>query len=820
MKVTQAWSLLSLGLLPLAFGTALGQALPQPAPSSDWSNFNQPAQPAQPAPAQPPPTQATPDYTQPAPTYGQQPAPAYQQQPAPAYQQPAPAYGQQPAPAYQQQPAPAYGQQPAPAYGQQPAPAYGQPPPAGSAPVQGVPEQTPVPPAAPYGQPPPAAAPPPTAMPPVVPAPGAPPEAPPAVTHETETPVPSVTPATVGTSAGDLGTERLTSNNTGPVGIYHVESADIGTPYILRLGLFGQYFRNNNFPVLEANDERSVGILNLGYAPLKFLDIYGGTQISSNVSSGTHGTSPNFVGELGDFWVGVKAGGYVIGGLALGGDLRGYGYSGVGTSGVGAGAFEPTFMLTYDTLQVSHFPLRVHLNVSGFFGNLNNLTTTNDQGQPVTLRAPEQFALGFTPYNQIRTKLGIEIPLPDVTPFVEYEILAPIITAGGQQTADGSLEGPDGSDVSYTQALPNDLDFGLRVTAIRDVTFLAAVDVAFQERVALGVPILPPWEAYLGISYNWDPVVKASVKTVESVKTVTQPVAAPEEKSQIVGTVIDADNGKPIAGALITVNGAGLPPVASNSPDGHFQSYPLGAGPVDITVTKDGYSPGTAHAILEKGRTAPVTVSLKSEAKPISLHIKVHSAKGKPLAAAISVAGPNAFKQDVTVTESGETDFTLPNPGPYTLQVAAEGFLGKVAAVDAVANQPAQADVELSPKPKRTVLIISATKIRLKKQIHFATDKSDILPDSFGILDQVVDAVIQNHIAKLRVEGHTDNQGSKEHNLALSQERADAVMKWLEKAGIPADRLESVGYGDTKPVAPNLTNRGRALNRRVEFDIL
>ena len=822
MKVTQAWSLLSLGLLPLAFGTALGQALPQPAPSSDWSNFNQPAQPApaQPAPAQPPPTQATPDYSQPAPTYGQQPAPAYQQPaPAPAYgQQPAPAYGQQPAPA------PAYGQQPAPTY-VQPAPAYGQPPPGpGTAPVQGVPEQSPQqtpPPTSGYGQPP--AGPPPTAPaaaepPPVVPAPAG--AAPPAVTHESEVALPSPTPATVDTSVGDLGTERLTSNTLGPVGIYHVESADIGTPYVLRLGLYGQYFRNNNFPVLQANDERSVGILNLGYAPLKFLDIYGGTQISSNVSSGSHGTSPNFVGELGDFWIGVKAGGYVIGGLALGGDLRAYGYSGVGTSGVGAGAFEPSFLLTYDTLQVSHFPLRFHLNVSGFFGNLNNLTTTNAEGAAVTLRAPEQFALGFTPFNQIRTKIGFEVPLPDVTPFIEYEILAPIITATTLQNPDGALAGPDGADVSYGQALPNDLDFGLRVTAVRDVSFLAAVDFAFQQRVALGVPILPPWEAYLGVSYNWDPVVKASVKTVESVKTITQPVAAPEEKGLIVGTVVDADNGKPIGGALITVNGAGLPPVASGTPDGRFQSYSLGAGPVDLTVTKDGYGPGTAHAVVEKGRTASVTVSLRSEAKPISLHIKVHSLKGKPLAASVSITGPQAFKLDVAVADTGEADATLPNPGPYVVQVGADGFLGKVVPVDAVANQPALADATLSPKPKKTVLIISASKIRLKKQIHFATDKSEILPDSFGILDQVVDAVIQNKIAKLRVEGHTDNQGNKEHNLALSQERADAVMKYLEKAGIPADRLESVGYGDTKPVAPNLTNRGRALNRRVEFDIL
>jgi outer membrane protein OmpA-like peptidoglycan-associated protein len=345
------------------------------------------------------------------------------------------------------------------------------------------------------------------------------------------------------------------------------------------------------------------------------------------------------------------------------------------------------------------------------------------------------------------------------------------------------------------------------------------VDVAFQERVALGVPILPPWEAYLGLSYNWDPVVRGSVKTIEKIKTVTAPAPPPvEEKGQIGGTVVDADTSKPIGGAFVTVDGMDLPPVATTPSEGRFQTYELREGPVNVTVTKDGYAAGSAHAMVEKGKTVQVSVTLKSEVHPIALHLKIRSSKGKATEASVSIHGPKDFKQDVNVPDSGEADATLPNPGAYTLEVSASGLMAKGAAVTAVANQPATAEVELSPKPKKSGVSVSATKIQLKKQLHFATDGSEIQSDSFAVLDEVVDAIIQGHL-KVKVAAHTDNQGSKEHNLALSQERADAVKAYLEKAGVPADHLEAVGYGDTKPIAPNFTNRGRALNRRTEFEI-
>ncbi len=73
--------------------------------------------------------------------------------------------------------------------------------------------------------------------------------------------------------------------------------------------------------------------------------------------------------------------------------------------------------------------------------------------------------------------------------------------------------------------------------------------------------------------------------------------------------------------------------------------------------------------------------------------------------------------------------------------------------------------------------------------------------------------------AKIEIEGHTDAEGTPERNKNLSERRAKAVYDYLAKAGIGAERLSAVGYGETKPVAPNDTPVNRAKNRRIEFTV-
>ena len=76
-----------------------------------------------------------------------------------------------------------------------------------------------------------------------------------------------------------------------------------------------------------------------------------------------------------------------------------------------------------------------------------------------------------------------------------------------------------------------------------------------------------------------------------------------------------------------------------------------------------------------------------------------------------------------------------------------------------------------------------------------------------------------NSLSSVEIQGHTDNQGTPDGNMTLSQQRAEAVRDRLVQLGVSADRLTARGFGQTRPIRPNLTVAGRAANRRVMFRV-
>jgi OOP family OmpA-OmpF porin len=102
--------------------------------------------------------------------------------------------------------------------------------------------------------------------------------------------------------------------------------------------------------------------------------------------------------------------------------------------------------------------------------------------------------------------------------------------------------------------------------------------------------------------------------------------------------------------------------------------------------------------------------------------------------------------------------------------------------------------------------------------ILFDTGKATLKPESAAALAPVGELLKNDAALKLEIQGHTDNVGQAAANLKLSQDRAAAVKTYLVQTfGIPAARLTPAGFGDTKPVAPNTAEEGRAQNRRVEL---
>jgi len=93
------------------------------------------------------------------------------------------------------------------------------------------------------------------------------------------------------------------------------------------------------------------------------------------------------------------------------------------------------------------------------------------------------------------------------------------------------------------------------------------------------------------------------------------------------------------------------------------------------------------------------------------------------------------------------------------------------------------------------------------------------LPDGKVYLDQIVVLMATNVFMHVKVIGHSDNIGNADANMKLSRDRAKATLDYLVSKGITASRLSFEFFGSTRPIADNNTEDGRAINRRVEFEI-
>src|SRR3954468_12170681 len=133
-----------------------------------------------------------------------------------------------------------------------------------------------------------------------------------------------------------------------------------------------------------------------------------------------------------------------------------------------------------------------------------------------------------------------------------------------------------------------------------------------------------------------------------------------------------------------------------------------------------------------------------------------------------------------------------------------------------------QVNAELSVKPAAapvdpTVCQQLLSDLLDKGRIRFEPGRGTIDPDSAGLLDRLIETALRCPTAKIEIAVHTDADGENGSNQALSEKRAQAVMDYLLKAGLPADRFTATGYGSSQPVATNGTDEGKAQNRRIDF---
>jgi outer membrane protein OmpA-like peptidoglycan-associated protein len=155
------------------------------------------------------------------------------------------------------------------------------------------------------------------------------------------------------------------------------------------------------------------------------------------------------------------------------------------------------------------------------------------------------------------------------------------------------------------------------------------------------------------------------------------------------------------------------------------------------------------------------------------------------------------------------------------MKVEAPGFMNNLSSTSVRANEDSKPTLSINKRPKNALVKIQGNELKLSDKILFETDSAKILGQSSALLEEIAEVLSKNpNLEQVEIQGHTDNTGGRELNQRLSDSRANAVRDWLIKAGINAGRLTAKGYGQDKPLAPNVTEANRARNRRVQFIIV
>lgn len=192
---------------------------------------------------------------------------------------------------------------------------------------------------------------------------------------------------------------------------------------------------------------------------------------------------------------------------------------------------------------------------------------------------------------------------------------------------------------------------------------------------------------------------------------------------------------------------------------------------------------------------------------------KVTDFKGKALGKEIILLEDDNTKALIKITTDAAGKFEALVPVNATYNLKYKTFTTDVnyskMVIPADKNATYEAIIKMDP-PREFVL----------DNVYFDTGKATLKPSSGKALGDLVEVLKLKNTMSIEIQGHTDNIGSPEENIKLSQQRAEAVRKFLISKGIAAERIIAKGYGDSMPIADNTEEAGRSRNRRTSLKVL
>jgi len=642
---------------------------------------------------------------------------------------------------------------------------------------------------------------------------------PPAPDGVVETPVETEAPEEEeAPSVGRESATRLAPSYSAETGVLRTIAAEGPEAGSVRL-LFGiDFFSSSSFFRADDSASRVGGVLGVAFVPINHLELWINTRAQSTQSTLTR---PQLIQSLGDVSIGAKGFFRVGDAVSLGADMQGTFLAGVGSQSFDAAQLTLRALATFDLSRTeSQIPIRAHLNLGGVIDGSSNLV-------PQQLSDAESFAQSAGDFSRFTTGISVEVPVRYVTPYLEYTLEVPvgylatpgIILTGATQQAlrttqvSGASIASDPGRPGLGRVMPQRLTPGVRVTALPDLTLDLAIEIGLTPDTAPGVVAVAPYNVVFMMSYALDPFARRSSGPPTTIPIVIPEMVAsePPASTGLVTGVVVGQDGAPIDGVVVGFDRA--PPVAT-ADNGRFLSHEIEPGTVKLSAKKEGFEPATADVSVTVGQTQEVKIALIAQVKDGIIRGRVADTQGKTIGgASVDIQGPTSGS--ISTDSNGKFEKSMPG-GEYLAVVNASGYYRAGRRVQLEKGAQQNVDLTVRPRPAAPIAEVVGSAVRLKKRITFTSD-DQLAPASAEVLDAVADLLWARPDLKLRVEAHWDNSISESDAQRKTTTQANAVLAYLSAQGIGADRVNGDGIGGAKPIAPNITQRGRDQNKRVEI---
>lgn len=587
---------------------------------------------------------------------------------------------------------------------------------------------------------------------------------------------------------------------TSATGLAHMYTAH-GLPVgQFGLSLWTEYFSGNDVVRSGDNTRRFVGHLGLSWTPIENLEAF--VELSARATTNTLG-DPELIQSVGDTSFGAKGFGEPVPGVHFGGLLRINMPAGANSVGLDLSALNLDILalVTLDMRDLAEIPLRFHVNGGYVLDNSAQLF-------PFVLERTERFGHNVYDYDRIHLAFGIDAPVQYITPFIEYQLDIPT-----GAPCDSTNPQPCVTDNGLS-SYPSWITLGARSAPLGDgLAFSAAFDIGATTAESQGTPAVPGWNFLFGLSYNLDPMGRTEYVEVP-VEVPAAAAAAPAPTGYVVGTIANAATGEPIDGARIAYVGTEYTDQITGE-EGRFRSVEFPPGEeVTIEVSHPDFVTRSLRVtISEEPREGMIELTEAFDGARVSGSIT--SMSGTPIGGAIAFRG--ASSADVEL-DSGASDYTLDlEPGEYVVTVSADGYRSARERVTFEAGRITR-DWQLELAPAGTMWRLSGDGfVPTSDAAAITFDGDELTDEARASLDALAERLADAPDLQVTVRSHTDAGDDAASEIELTQARADAVVAYLVEAGVAAERLTAQGVGGGEPLFPNISDRNRRRNNRVEF---